>query len=408
MTVAYGFLSCLIPEALEDSAAVRSDKGMQAAANALQWHLYNGLCRNLQQEIRLFNVLPVGSFPQYNSRPVIPQQSFATDYCKDNVNVGQCNVKFLRKLLLPRRIYGILRHWCTKTPGQKLLFVYTLSAEFMTAVSGIKERFPELRVCAIVADLPGMTNLSSRRSVAARLFDRYRAGRTARRLASIDAFSLLTEQMAQYLKLTQPYCVIEGIADDTERSACPKQKDGLKRILYTGTLHSRFGVPLLLLAFALLKDPDYRLILCGTGDSTELVQTAARMDDRIQFLGKLPREKVLELQHEAAVLVNPRQNTEEFAKYSFPSKNLEYLASGTPVIAYKLDGIPAEYDRLIHYVPDCSPESLAEMIVSVCDRDKMAAMERANAAAEFVRKEKNELVQTKKIVCFLKEHGLIP
>ena len=38
--------------------------------------------------------------------------------------------------------------------------------------------------------------------------------------------------------------------------------------------------------------------------------------------------------------VNPRQNNEEFTKYSFPSKTMEYLASGVPVVAYKLDGIP--------------------------------------------------------------------
>lgn len=42
----------------------------------------------------------------------------------------------------------------------------------------------------------------------------------------------------------------------------------------------------------------------------------------------------------ADVLVNPRQNDDEYTKYSFPSKNIEYLMTGNAVMAYMLDGIP--------------------------------------------------------------------
>ena len=63
---------------------------------------------------------------------------------------------------------------------------------------------------------------------------------------------------------------------------------------------------------------------------------------RIEFLGMLPRTDVLELQSKATILVNPRQPVGDFTKYSFPSKTIEYMASGTPLLMYKLPGIPEE------------------------------------------------------------------
>lgn len=93
-------------------------------------------------------------------------------------------------------------------------------------------------------------------------------------------------------------------------------------------------------AFQQIKDPNYELRICGVGDSEDAIKAAAQKDERIHFWGKLPREQVLEWQSKATVLVNPRQNNEEFTKYSFPSKTMEYLSSGVPLVAYKLDGIP--------------------------------------------------------------------
>jgi len=41
----YGFLSFLIPHQMEKTVEALSIGNMQDAANALQWHIYNGLCK---------------------------------------------------------------------------------------------------------------------------------------------------------------------------------------------------------------------------------------------------------------------------------------------------------------------------------------------------------------------------
>ena len=41
--------------------------------------------------------------------------------------------------------------------------------------------------------------------------------------------------------------------------------------------------------------------------------------------------------------MNPRFTGAEYTLYSFPSKNIEYMVSGTPVITTRLAGIPDDY-----------------------------------------------------------------
>ena len=100
-------------------------------------------------------------------------------------------------------------------------------------------------------------------------------------------------------------------------------------------------------------------------------------------------------------MVNPRKNQEEYTKYSFPSKIMEYLTSGTPVVAYKLDGIPTEYKDYIHYVEGDTCEDLAYAITSICELGAEAREEIGAKARKFVLDEKNAVSQTKKILASL-------
>ena len=393
----YAFLTTLIPKQMEDDMCRLSKNNMQDAANALQWHIFDGLCENYETEIKIFNVLPIGSFPQYYLKPFVKQTTFSTDNSEKNINIGFCNVKFFRKLHQPKRIYKQLVKWCQSDSEEKCLFVYTISAQFMTAVARVKKKYPNLKICAIIADLPDMLNLSNKMSLAKRVFNQKSASVAYANLDCIDAFVLLTKQMADYLHISKPYVVMEGISTQTEQILSRREETGFKTILYSGTLHEKFGVLNLVRAFENIPHSNYRLLICGVGDSEDKIKEAAAKDERITFLGQLKREEVLRLQKEASVLVNPRQNNEEFTKYSFPSKNLEYLSSGIPFVAYKLDGIPDEYDEYINYVKDNSIESLRDILINVCVDADGLARKRADRAVCFVKNEKNAQKQTLKI-----------
>ncbi len=404
----YAFLGRMIPDDMQASVAKLSSHNMQDAANALQWHLYDGLCANLNRGVCIINLLPIGSYPQYYKKPFVKTEKFSTAHSKENLNVGFCNVKLIRNYFQEKNAKRALLKWCAEDEDNRMVFLYTMSAAFMSAIESAKEKYPTLKACAIVADLPDMSSLSSKQGKLLKRFQKKMSGVSYSKVDAIDAFVLLTKQMADYMNITQPFCVVEGISTKHEEQPIfTPFSDEKKTILYTGTLHKRFGVMNLVDAFKEIKGDRYELILCGVGDSETEIKAAAEQDGRIKFLGQKPRSKILELQKKAAVLVNPRQNIEEFTKYSFPSKNLEYLSSGRPLVAYKLDGIPDEYDGYIHYVEDNSIEALKDKLLEICDMSGDKTAEHCKNAYDFVQNKKNEVEQTRIILDMLKREKII-
>ena len=396
----YIFLSLMVPQEMADEVKQNSSNNMADAANALEHNLMEGFAANLSTPPKVINALPIGSYPQYYKKAFIKKSSFQLCGRSDHENIGFCNIKFIRNYFIERSAYRSLKRCCKEKNGEVVLCIYSASAEFLSAAEKLKKKYPNVMVCDIIADLPGMTNLSSKKSALLQWFIDYKAKKSLKRLEAVDCFVLLTKQMADYLHINKPYCVVEGIASKSQQ--IERKNNTKKTILYTGTLHQKFGVMNLVKAFSQIESPDYQLVICGIGDSEKAIKEAAEKDLRISFLGQLPRNEVLEWQKRATVLVNPRQNNEEFTKYSFPSKTMEYLSSGIPVVAYKLDGIPDEYDSYIQYVKDDSIESLKKKLVEVCELSDEERQNLGSAGRAFVLTEKNSTIQVKKIVMLIK------
>lgn len=394
----YAFLTMLFPEDLRQEVDYNSKRNMQDAANVLQHNIFSGLKANIDNEISVFNVMPVGSFPQYYRKAFIKESKFKIGENSENINLGFCNIKLIKQFDQSRKIIKVLKKWCNDKQ-KKTLFVYSLSAPFTKAISKLKKKY-NINIVVIIADLPNMLNLSSNQSKLQLIYSKYQSNVVYKRLKHFDYFVLLAKQMADYLNIKdKPFCVMEGISTNISSYGNVERKnDGIKRIFYSGTLHKKFGILNLLEAFKRINEKNYRLQLCGIGDCEEIIKKECEKDFRIEFLGQIKREEVLKIQKQATVLVNPRQNNEEFTKYSFPSKNLEYLASGTPVISYKLDGIPDEYDKYLLYVSDNSIESLKRKIEEVCSLSEEERKNIGDNGRDFVLKEKNSKKQIRKIL----------
>lgn len=216
-------------------------------------------------------------------------------------------------------------------------------------------------------------------------------------LRYIDGFAVITKQMAQLIGKNKPCVVIEGISTQEFPNLKPK-RDSYIRVIYAGLLHRKFGLIKLLDAFDKIKDPSFKLIICGIGETEEEIVSRAKKDRRITFRGQLPRERLLETMLECDIIVNPRENIGEYTKYSFPSKNLEALSSGIPFVGYKLDGIPDEYDKYINYPKDNSVEALAECLYSAGKTKRDKAVQKATLARNWVLTNKSPSYQGEKII----------
>lgn len=390
----------MVPQELSDEVKHNSFNNMIDAANALEHNLIEGFIANLPTTPKIINALPIGSYPQYYKKAFIKNSVFQLGNRSDHENIGFCNIKFIRNYFIKKSVYKSMKKYCKEKNGEIVLCIYSASAEFLSAAQKIKKKYPNVIICEIIADLPGMTNLSIKKSTLLQWFIDYKAKQSLKRLEIVDCFVLLTKQMADYLHISKPYCVVEGIASKSQQ--IKERENTEKTILYTGTLHQKFGVMNLVEAFNQIESPDYRLVICGIGDSEKEIREAAEKNPRISFLGQLTRSEVLELQNQATILVNPRHNNEEYTKYSFPSKTMEYLSSGIPIVAYKLDGIPDEYNSYIQYVEDDSIESLKKKLVEVCELSNEERQNIGSRGRTFVLSNKNSTIQVKKIVTLIK------
>lgn len=398
------FLSNLIPPDIEEEVLSKRKDMMSASGESLQWKIIGGLEANLGYPLRLLNHMLVRSFPRYYPEPYIRRMEFSHTEGARDVNLPYLNVRYIKRLFMGDSLYREIRKWaCDGGEHRKIMLAYSLTPEFLKAVALAKKKNPQIHACAIVADLPEYTVLTQNMSLSDRLYLRWMKKKTDIRLASLDSFVLLTEQMAHRLVTHQPYLVMEGIATDSLAPAPRQGKE--KTVLYAGTLHARFGVTHLVRAFEQVRDPDLRLVLCGMGDSEEQIRAAAARDPRIDFRGQLTREEVLSLMPCADVIVNPRCTEETFTQYSFPSKNLEALSSGVPFVAYKLAGIPDAYDLYINYPEDGSEAALAKLLEAVCRDEEGLYREKAARARQWVLTEKNACAQSRRILDMLEKTG---
>ena len=94
--------------------------------------------------------------------------------------------------------------------------------------------------------------------------------------------------------------------------------------------------------------------------------------------------------------LNPRKNEGEYTSFSFPSKILQYMSSGTPVLCYKLDGMDEKYGEYLFFVR--RDETLADAIHRVYRMERTQLRSIGENARKYVEREKTSEAQTKKIL----------
>lgn len=173
------FLARMIPDSMKETVAQKSSHNMQDAADALEKHIYEGLCLNLGFEPHIVNVLPIDSFPQYYKDAFVAQMLFGLGKRHDHVNLGFCNIKLIRNSFIEQRIYENLMDYykIQDSNEKKILIVYSAAASFLRAVKRVKRVYPDIIVCSIIADLPAMTNLSNKKSMLLNAFRKRFLGR---------------------------------------------------------------------------------------------------------------------------------------------------------------------------------------------------------------------------------------
>lgn len=217
-------------------------------------------------------------------------------------------------------------------------------------------------------------------------------------------YILLTEAMNDRLnKKGKPYVIMEGHSDITMADRLPdlKKKAVPRVVFYAGGVSRQYGLANLVEGFRMAAPDNARLHIYGPGDYVEELKRIAREDNRVFYGGMLLNAQIVEKEQEATLLVNPRPTDEEYVKYSFPSKTMEYMASGTPVLTTVLPGMPKEYHPYVYLLEDETAEGIAKKLAEVLSNRDEDLFHKGLEARRFVLEEKNNIIQAKKILDML-------
>ncbi|MBR6896659.1 MAG: glycosyltransferase [Lachnospiraceae bacterium] len=397
------FCSSIFDMSQYEKIRKKSKAPLGLADHNLNQNIIIGIEENIGESVKLVNNVQIPNYPKY-PKIIFHRQEWKHTTEADDVNCGFINLPVIKHFSRAYATYSELKRRIKNIGEDKVyLITYDLHFGISLAVSRIVKKYPNLKTCLIMPDFPVAVLMASSQGNI-KFKDRIMARLKAGFISVYKSYVVLTEQMTDVIDgINKQYVVMEGIFN-SHLPELPPKTNPKKVILYTGQLNPVYGLDNLIDAFIEIakKYTDYELWLCGSGPMVSRIKELMREYPQIRYLGYCNTDEVRKYQSQATILINPRQNTGEYTKYSFPSKTMEYLASGRPMIGYKLDGIPDEYDDYICYVEDNSVGALKDKIVEICSLTDSERQSIGQRGREFILQEKNPHKQCVAIVRMLK------
>ena len=371
------------------------------SGHKFQINMLNGLLEN-GQDTYVINIPKYRYYPYYR-RIFIRGGEFTSVKKACGINISYINLPIINYISQYYSLKKALkRQLKTYFDEPVILITFNYYLPRSAAMSYIRKKKKNVHLCMAIGDLHGkygMQSANRNHGIKGNLISLMEK-KADNLTTNCDSFAFLTKYMAAELGVKhKPHVVVEGMFTDLSENVESIQLDEkVKTIFYAGAVELQYGIQHLLDAFEMIEGNEYQLLIAGGGDAIEMVKEYAARDVRIKYLGFITPKEVFCHQQMATVLINPRTSEHEYIKYSFPSKNMECLASGKPYIAHKLVCNPEEYGSYIQYPKDESDRALAEKIIETCNMSLKERNSIGEQARNFILNEKNPKKQMLKII----------
>ena len=379
------FLGLMFTENSLKQAYKLSKYGVQIAPHNFQKNLFQGFA---EDNFSVVNVLPVGSFLVNYRALIIKEEKWG----KNNIQLGYVNLPKIKHLIQQRKLTKILKKKL-REKEEVAVIVYSLYKPYLKVVEKLKKKYENLKVFLLQTD--AVWGVDDRKELMTPA--KVKLGKElVERAKCCDGFILLSEQLKTPLEIgDRPYVIVECVGGINVATK-DKNQISKNKCLYTGGVEKEYGV--LDLARAFKNIPDAELWICGAGDAEQEIKELSNTCENIKYYGFVKHEEVEKLQNQCDFLINPRRPSGTYTKYSFPSKTVEYMLTAKPVIMYKLEALPDEYDEYLNYLTADTPETIAEQLKEIFVSDYEFLKIKGEKARTFVLENKNAKVQAKKII----------
>lgn len=382
MTPTLLYIGYYMSEQLFDEIVKHKINNMSTARQSLEY----GLLKEFSQ-INDFNIKAISYVPA-SKKIKIPSES----------RIGQLSISHIPiiKNRLTSYLKGAWRFWhylWKEIPKGSAVVMYAVNPIFMFPLS-IAKTAKKLTLTTICSEVPKY-----------RRYDKSLAMRFKKSIQTFfnnrfDKYILLTEPMKEVVAVkNKPYMVMEGIAAELPDKPSDSQRKNI--VMYAGGLHPDNNLRLLIEACNRSSMVE-ECWICGSGPQEKDLASLIADNQRIKLLGRRSHEEVKNLEKQVKILINLRDSGNPLTRYSFPSKIIEYLASGAQVISTRLAGIPAEYFDYLHTIDDdrLTADNLADLFNEILSLPEQELQQRASKSLKFLKENKSAEIQSKRIIEF--------
>lgn len=394
------YLSSVCSQATFDEL---SSKGLiQKLPQAQKYHtlMLEGLRNNIVGDLKVLSSYPL--FGKTNKR-LFPEKREKVEKI-EYIYLGFIKIPFLRQFMLRKNAKKILKDYLSNHKDS-VVICDILNRSIANAALSICKRKHTI-VCGIVTDVPGHSADARKKtySFAKRMFMKISSTLTKRDENRYDCYLFLTENMKDVINMkNRPYIVIEGQCDMNMRMVENNiaNKEYPRVMMYAGGIHKEFGIERFVKAFCAVNPKDWILRIYGDGNYSSDLELISKKYSNIEYLGVRPNKEIIKKQLQASLLVNPRLTDAEYVKYSFPSKTLECMASGTPLLTTKLPAMPKEYYDHVYFILDETESGMIDSLKSAMSISDEELNRKGKKAQSFILNTRNNNIQAKKLIEFL-------
>jgi glycosyltransferase involved in cell wall biosynthesis len=317
---------------------------------------------------------------------------------EDRVNLqgyGEgCIVREPGKIGLLQSVLHFLKSLRSGLQEADCLMAYNVNYPWLLLPMMARKR--KVKSCLILADYSGKEAVHGcLKKIYARL-----------QLASIrryDVVVALSANMNSYLNAKQKTIIVEGgitreLWENLAKS--DKEKKERKVLLYSGLLSRVTGIEELIRKLECLKDTDaVKLVITGKGDLQEQIEKLASTKSWIEYKGHLPYGEYVRLLKTADIVINPRNMDLPENQCNFPSKILDYLATGAIVVSTRFPG----WERFQAHIVFSDLDSIGQVIQEIIDLKDVEFVQKSKKTYEENRRFAEEFIWDKQIRRILNE-----
>lgn len=395
-------LGSLISAAQMEQLNSNSKEKASVAPVNYETMLAKGLVEN-GAKVDALSVPAVAAFPHSIYKHIAGKQ----ETIENNIRtqwVPFINIQGLKQLTIKRNVEKLLKQWLQENENvkDKVVLMYSIYPPYTE---------PAVRLCkeygchlsAVITDLPEyMYSWKNMKGIRG-WYSKRLSEKMLELQGRCDSYILFTKPMAAKMGIEdKPYMVSEGFCDASIfDDILDQEKYPRKTIVYGGNLSRLYGIQNLVKGF-MQTDLDAELHLYGAGGDAAFIEECAKQDSRIKFFGRVDRKTLLVALKKSHLLVVNKPTADDYSNYSFSSKILEYMASGTPLLTTKVGGMPEEYWKYCYFIVDETCDGIAQEIKSVMEKTAEELRNKGVRARKFAIEQKNCFTMVKEITDFLK------